>query len=276
MRGNTMLERFKVTLKEKGQGLIEYALILAFVAGIAMMLFSGNGNLKDTLISTFSETARILAGICNDKAKNYADYFRSWRDLSLADLAAQDSNERLLADQMALDIIAKAFIGKDFEEVKDLMRTYTRGENLINIEKFDPKDGLNGYSESTLVPLSFELVQEADGSYYTWLQTEENRNLVSQVLASDAQIIGRDDTALKRTRVEDGIFYSDAMISSDGNPLRTVNLRLHYTDGKVDSVDIAARQGKWNGTSIDNLNLNVTNSGYSVNDRDYVLHPEWH
>ena len=271
-----MLKRFEVTLKEKGQGLTEYALILAFVAGIAMMLFSGNGNLKDTLISTFSETARILAGICNDKAKNYADYFRNWRDLSLADLAAQDSNERLLADQMALDIIAKAFIGKDFEEVKDLMRTYTRGENLVNIEKFDPKDGLNGYSESTLVPLSFELVQEADGSYYTWLQTEENRNLVSQVLASDAQIIGRDDTALKRTRVEDGIFYSDAMISNDGNPLRTVNLRLHYTDGKVDSVDIAARQGKWNGTSIDNLNLNVTNSGYSVNDRDYVLHPEWH
>ena len=270
-----MLHRFRITLKEKGQGLVEYALLLAFVAGIAMMIFSGNGSLKHALADTFSETARILADICNDKAKGYSDYFHDWRDLSLADLAAKDPNERLAVDQMALETIAKNFIGKDFEEVKDLMRTYTRGENLTNIEKFDPKDGLNGYSESTLVPLSFELVQEADGSYYTWLQTEENRNLVSQVLANDAQIVGKNDTALKRTMVEDGIFYSDAMISGGDNPLRTVNLRLHYTDGKVDSVDIAARQGKWNGTSIDNLNLNVTNSGYSVNDRDYVLHPEW-
>ena len=48
-----------------------------------------------------------------------------------------------------------------------------------------------------------------------------------------------------------------------------------FGEKTVDSVDIAARQGKWNGTSIDNLNLNVTNSGYTVNDKDYVLHPEW-
>lgn len=270
-----MLNQFRIQKTEKGQGLTEYVLILAFIAGLAFMMFGGNGSLKDTLVNTFTETNRILAGLFGEKTKGYADYFNDWRDLSLADLATKDPDERLKADQMALEIIAKAFIGKDFEEVKGLMQTYTRGENLVNIEKFDPKDGQNGYSESTLVPLSFELVQEEGGSYYTWLQTEENRNLVSQVLASDAQIVGRDDTSLKRTKVEDGIFYSDGMIGGSDNPLRTVNLRLHYTNGKVDSVDIAARQGKWNGTSIDNLNLNVTNSGYTVNDKDYVLHPEW-
>lgn len=74
---------------------------------------------------------------------------------------------------------------------------------------------------------------------------------------------------------EDGIFYSDGMIGGSDNPLRTVNLRFHYTNGQVDSVDIAARQGKWDSISIDNLNLNVTNSGYTVNDKDYVLYPEW-
>ena len=63
------------------------------------------------------------------------------------------------------------------------------------------------------------------------------------------------------------------MISSVGNQLRTVNLRLHYTNGVVDSVDIAARQGGWDGNIVSNLNLNVTESGYTVNDKDYVLKP---
>ncbi len=55
------------------------------------------------------------------------------------------------------------------------MRTFTRGEDLRKIEQFDPADGLNGYSEATLVPLAFELVRDESGSYYTWLKTEETK-----------------------------------------------------------------------------------------------------
>ncbi len=129
------------------------------------------------------------------------------------------------------------------------------------------------YSEATLVPLAFELVSDGSG-YYTWLKTEENKNLVSQVLANNADIVGKQESGIARTKVEDGILYSDGIITDVGNTLRTVNLRLHYTNGIVDSVDITARQGNYSGNVIEGLNLNVTtNPGYTVNDKDYVRYP---
>ena len=39
--------------KKKGQGIVEYALILAFVVGIGGVLFA-NGNLADSIRSVFS------------------------------------------------------------------------------------------------------------------------------------------------------------------------------------------------------------------------------
>ena len=203
----------------------------------------------------------------------YSYYFNLWRDTPLNQLQTIDPAERIKADQKALELIAKAFIGKDFNGVKELMRTFTRGEDLRKIEQFDPADGLNGYSEATLVPLAFELVRDESGSYYTWLKTEENKNLVSNVLASNADIVSKEQSGIARTKVEDGILYSDGIISDVGNTLRTVNLRLHYTNGIVDSVDITARQGNYSGNVLEGLNLNVTADGYTLNDKDYVKNP---
>ena len=52
---NDMLTSMRKFFKEKGQGLTEYVLILAFVAGVAFLMFSNNG-LKSTVKSTFSES----------------------------------------------------------------------------------------------------------------------------------------------------------------------------------------------------------------------------
>lgn len=48
-----MLTSMRRFFKEKGQGLTEYVLILAFVAGVAYMMFANTG-LKSTVSSTFT------------------------------------------------------------------------------------------------------------------------------------------------------------------------------------------------------------------------------
>ena len=47
-----MLTSMRKFFKEKGQGLTEYVLILAFIAGVAYMMFAKTG-LKSTVSSTF-------------------------------------------------------------------------------------------------------------------------------------------------------------------------------------------------------------------------------
>ena len=50
-----MLTSMRGYLKEKGQGLTEYVLILAFVAAIAFVMFGSGSTLKSTVSSTFSQ-----------------------------------------------------------------------------------------------------------------------------------------------------------------------------------------------------------------------------
>lgn len=58
-----MLNRIRRTIREKGQGLTEYVLILAFIAGVAFMMFGGEGSLKGTLASTLDSIIEVMESI---------------------------------------------------------------------------------------------------------------------------------------------------------------------------------------------------------------------
>ena len=58
-----MMNQIRKMIREKGQGLTEYVLIIAFIAGVAIAMFGSGGSLKDTLVNTFTETQKILAGL---------------------------------------------------------------------------------------------------------------------------------------------------------------------------------------------------------------------
>lgn len=49
-------------LSQKAQGIVEYALILAFVVAIAIFITSGNGNLKEAVEGVFTKTANQVKG----------------------------------------------------------------------------------------------------------------------------------------------------------------------------------------------------------------------
>lgn len=111
-----MLNQFRKTIKEKGQGLTEYVLVLAFIAGIAFMMFGGNGNLKGTVVDTFTETVRILAGLFDEKT--------DWGHADPSTFNDSNSGERLAYDQNALANLADFFIGKSRKEIADNYLNY--------------------------------------------------------------------------------------------------------------------------------------------------------
>ena len=47
---------------EKGQGIVEYALLLAFVVAIATAALSSDGGLAEAIEGVFSDTAQKLSG----------------------------------------------------------------------------------------------------------------------------------------------------------------------------------------------------------------------
>ena len=55
-----MLVSLRRFFKEKGQGVVEYAVLLAFVVAIAAFLFSESG-VKDEVSKTFSKTVSTLS-----------------------------------------------------------------------------------------------------------------------------------------------------------------------------------------------------------------------
>ena len=55
-----MLVSMKKFFTEKGQGLTEYVLILAFVAGLAFIMFRDTG-LKQTVKDTFSSSQQMIS-----------------------------------------------------------------------------------------------------------------------------------------------------------------------------------------------------------------------
>lgn len=69
-----MLITFGKNKHKKGQGIIEYALLLAFVVGIAMML--NGANLGGAVKGVFDDVAAVLGG--DNKQLTYAEALSKW------------------------------------------------------------------------------------------------------------------------------------------------------------------------------------------------------
>ena len=86
------MKLLKHYLNRKGQGLTEYVLLLAFIAGLAMML--SGANLGGTVKGVVNDLAALLGG----EKKTYAGYYKEWSKLSAAELVKIDNAQRVQAD----------------------------------------------------------------------------------------------------------------------------------------------------------------------------------
>lgn len=137
--------------KQKAQGIVEYALLLAFVVGIAMIL--NGGDLGGAVKGVFDGTSSSIEK--NDPRRIAAE---------------NDRKARLAADQNALVNLASFFIGKTRDEMRDLLNgnPLKRDANGDPVQKTDKKG--NPVYDKKGNPV---YIRE-DGSSYTGLNDGTN------------------------------------------------------------------------------------------------------
>ena len=139
---------------QKGQGLVEYALILAIVVGIGSFIFSGSG-LKDSISSIFGTTSNLLGTVAS---------------------ASKDPSSNLSGDDRNMKWLQETFMGyiteKWFQDQVGHALT-TRKNMDFTLAKDNAIGGLSD-SES-----NSQFMNKIDDSYLgdcSWVMTEYTEN----------------------------------------------------------------------------------------------------
>lgn len=257
--------------KQKGQGIVEYALILAFVVGVAMMLNGANvgGAVKDT----FDKVASLLGG---GQTSAYAQRTSGWNQYATDDelLANVSSADRLAADQALLIDIANLFLGRNILDVqKDLQEfntdvAYSGTADDPHGTIWDSRNNQtnpDGFKESNKVQI-FKY-QEPGGTDQMIKVSNDGKHdnaVAAEVITGGAikasDFINNGSTSTLNQRV----FYSDDMVNA--GMTRTVHARFGVDSNtkEVTSVHIYAKRDGGNNTTTDGLDLTVSKSGVVV------------
>ena len=256
-----MLRKIKFITKQKAQGIVEYAIILAFVVSVALFL---NDSLSSTVKGIYYDVADYLA------YRTYGEYYGDWHKLSNAELAAIDNGKRLKADQEAMQSLVNNLIGLSLDEAFNEIKKF-----IPNINKNDLKPDANNDNNSKVFAVMDyydHFDKDNPNQRYITLGHDRQMQAVNYLTGGQATTYAQyaaDNTVQNnRTVAVDRFFYSNDM--SGESSQKTITAQLHYdSSGKVDSVNIAAHQGNKDGAVIDGMNITVKGTGwrsYSVND----------
>ena len=162
---DTMSERInglKQRINNKGQGIVEFALLCAFCAAIG--IFAHDVDFSGAFNESLDKSKPVLyaAEIGQRQRNNYMEYYHAMRYQTAATIKSEmDNPERIEADQKALVKIAETYLGKTENQVMNLMDFYSNSDKVgvtpefIEALKCDGTDG-TGFSHGVLVPLSYK------------------------------------------------------------------------------------------------------------------------
>lgn len=288
----------KSLLAQKGQGLVEFALILAFCVGIGVAarevgFAEAISNLFDSGEKTEDVAAAIGGPLAADRL-NYGKYLAKWGKKTADELAAINNQERITGDQKGLLAIAQNFLGKDAQGVFDQINVFSNSFSANDCPQFLKNNTNKNYAKAqdadgwsnVLVPLSYKNYnnKDKDDAGYIWLEANKNADTIDYMTGAKnadgtkgdgpvAEIYRKpssDVTSKAGKKLEgsksktlsvDRVFYSDEMIAGED---RSVVLQVHYNSetNKVDKVRIAAVLG--NGTQATSNNPSAAAKGLDL------------
>ena len=247
--------------KQKGQGIVEYALILAFIVGVAVML--NGANLGGAIKGVFDDVAGVLKG------EEQAVAAKDWGHMN-PDTDFNDDNqaERYASDQKALVNLANFFMDKTQGEIMALLSGKTNTSDVLGwfvkdsngnihfLTKFltaDPSD--IGYSGTASTNTALQM-SDADNAFkyswndriFNWMQGdkgEDGYNLSYtpsyNYLVSDYATAQFNRTDYDWTKQEFNRTTATNNQAVGGNGLK---VKFHYdSQNKVDAVRVMIDQG---------------------------------
>lgn len=239
-----MLINIRTIAKRKGQGIVEYALLLAFVVGIAMML-QGVG-LAGAVKDTFDSVASLLGG----EKKGYAYGLEQLSGMSKKAVKEKSSQEeRIKMDQEALAKIGEFFLDKTSGELSSILKTVKTNAPNENIFLVNYHDGAEVDAETFTTDFNYDGSQFKSTGYYDILGMMQGEKPNGQT--------DHDKVQESSSRY----FFSDNMLDQSTSTAQWVNDRsirvnLHFdnTTDRVDAVRVKVNRGDSKAT-----NPSVTN-----------------
>ena len=243
---NKMFISIDKSKHKKGQGIVEYALLLAFIVGLAVML-QGVG-LAGAVKDTFDSVASLLGG----EKKGYAWALENLSGLSKDEIRKKASEEeRIKMDQEALANLGKAFIGMKKTDVNKILKNPNDSTGLTGkgfwLANYHDPDADNAEAFTT----DFNYNDDAQTKYNSQFERQfadvtpflngTNINADKPLITDIANGVQVDTSTNSRS------FFSEYMIdnSSGDNTDRSIRLNLHYdSDGVVDGARVRVNVGR--------------------------------
>lgn len=177
------------------------------------MMFSGNGSLKGTVADTFTETVRILAGLFDEKV--------NWGNANPDTFNSSNSDERLAADQKALENLANFFIGKTKSEVKELLTVPGHPEGY---------SADSNYNGGELVTLGYFQRDENGELVFTsdYIRQQDVQHMLNWMQGDYGEGGNYTATSLNNYLVSD-YAVSQGLTSGNSSERVAVQMRLLYT-----------------------------------------------
>jgi Flp pilus assembly pilin Flp len=246
----------KLETKTKGQGIVEYALLLAFIVGLAMML--NGSNLGSAVKGVFNDVAVALGG---GKGNAYASALKKWGTISWDKLISENNSARIAADLEGLENIANYFnsLDKSFEELA--------GNNSDNNSYLGER-----WTNRTDLGNNPEKAVEGSVVFYYW-GTEDNASELSKTrsLSATDWMQGNFDTTYDHSYTGSGIaqteryFFSNEMNANMGSSEKEV--RVAFTKdstGNVTGTRVWVTQKNGGSSAVTAIDENGTSTTYSV------------
>ncbi len=237
-------------LNKKAQGIVEYALLLAFIVGLGMAM--NGSNLGGSVKNVFDSVATMLAGGSENK---YAAAFDKWHDKTREWLLANTTpEERYEADKQALQNIAEFLLGKTDAELigYGIDTTSSRYKN-------------DKWYEGARIFADFDVEKESENrlTYYKGgLNDDQVLNwMYGSTYDNSVNVISKESGTDPRTFSSARYFYSDGMIADTGGTEKKVMVHVGFgEDGTVSEsrvwVEMHNKQNVSN-EALENYPLNV-------------------